>query len=73
MREGGTPKADESTDKLRECDSDKGGGGSKILEILWTSFKYGPSFPSKNLMLTRNGSFSCPPVNRPIITFTTGL
>ena len=30
MREGGTPKADESTDKLRECDSDRGGGESKI-------------------------------------------
>ena len=27
---GGTPKADEITDKLRECDSDKGGGGKKI-------------------------------------------
>ena len=25
--EGGTQKADDSTDKLRECDSDKGGGG----------------------------------------------
>ena len=40
--EGGTQKADDSTDKLRECDSDKGEGGSKILEILRTSFKYGP-------------------------------
>ena len=27
---GGSPKADNSTDKLRECDSDKGGGGQKI-------------------------------------------
>ena len=26
---GDTPKADKSTDKLRECDSDKGGGGAK--------------------------------------------
>ena len=42
MREGGTPKADESTDKLRECDSDKGGGESKNPKILLTSFKYGP-------------------------------
>ena len=29
-REGGTPKADDSTDKLRECDSDKGDGGQKF-------------------------------------------
>ena len=29
---GGTPKADESTDKLREFDSEKGGGGQKISE-----------------------------------------
>ena len=35
--EGGTQKADESTDKLRDCDSDK--GGSNSLEILG---KYGP-------------------------------
>ena len=27
--EGGTQKADDSTDKSRECDSDKGGGGIK--------------------------------------------
>ena len=27
---GGTPKADKSTDKLRECDTDNGGGGNKI-------------------------------------------
>ena len=27
---GGTPKADDSTDKLRECDSDMGEGGLKI-------------------------------------------
>ena len=26
---GGPPKADDSTDKLRECDSDKGGGVKK--------------------------------------------
>ena len=28
--EGGSPKAYDSTDKLRECHSDKGGGGQKI-------------------------------------------
>ena len=39
--EGGTPKADDSTDKLRECVRDKG-GGAKNPEILRTSFKYGP-------------------------------
>ena len=27
---GGPPKADDSTDKLRECDNDKGGVGQKI-------------------------------------------
>ena len=27
---GGTPRAGESTDKLRECENDKGGGGPKI-------------------------------------------
>ena len=33
--EGGSPKADDSTDKLRECDSDKGegGGGQKIRKL----------------------------------------
>ena len=32
--EGGPPKADDSTDKLRECDSDKRGGrGSKNPKI----------------------------------------
>ena len=41
-RGGGTQKADKSTDEMCECDSDKGGGGSKNLEIVWTSFKYGP-------------------------------
>ena len=40
--EGGTQKADDSTEKLRECDSDKGGRGSKIPEILRTPFKYSP-------------------------------
>ena len=29
-REGGWSKRDDSTDRLRELDSDKGGGGQKI-------------------------------------------
>ena len=40
--EGGPPKADESTDKLRECDSDKGGRGSKNPTILQTSYVHDP-------------------------------
>ena len=28
---GGTQKADESADKLRQCDSDKGEGGSNVI------------------------------------------
>ena len=36
---GGTPKADEISDKLHNCDGDKGRGrGYKIPEILWTSY-----------------------------------
>ena len=38
----GNQKADVSTDKLLESDSDKG-RGKKNLEILLTTFKYGPS------------------------------
>ena len=42
-REGGCPKRDNSTDRLREWDSDKGGGkGAKNPKILRTSFKYRP-------------------------------
>ena len=33
----GSPKADDSTDKLRGCDSDKGGGGKKT-KIVQTSY-----------------------------------
>ena len=39
--EGGLPKADDNTDKLRECDSDKG-EGVKNPKILQTSFMYMP-------------------------------
>ena len=38
--EGGTPKADKSTDKLRDCD--KGGRRSKIPKHLQTSYKHAP-------------------------------
>ena len=38
-REGGWSKRDDSTDRLREWDSDKGGRGSKNPKILRTSFK----------------------------------
>ena len=41
-REGGWSKRDDSTDRLREWDSDKGGRGSKNPKILRTSFKYRP-------------------------------
>ena len=39
-REGGWSKRDDSTERLREWDSDKGGRGSKNLKILRMSFKY---------------------------------
>ena len=39
---GGWSKRDDSTDRLHEWDSDKGGRGSKNLKILRTSFKYRP-------------------------------
>ena len=42
QREGGWSKRDDSTDRLREWDSDKGGGGQKIQNFLRTSFKYRP-------------------------------
>ena len=41
-REGGWSKHDDSIDRLREWDSDKGGRGSKNPKILRTSFKYHP-------------------------------
>ena len=42
-RERGCPNRYNSTDRLLEWDSDKGGRGLKILKILWMSlFKYGP-------------------------------
>ena len=34
--EGGPPKADDSTDKLRQCDSDKGGGVKNFADVLCT-------------------------------------
>ena len=37
---GGTPKPDESTDKLRECENDR--GVLEIPKILQTSYVYGP-------------------------------
>ena len=42
---GGTPKADASTDKLRGCDSDKGGGGKKF-EVFADVMCTGPFLPS---------------------------
>ena len=36
-RGGGAPNADNRTDKLRECDTDKGGGGPKNPKILYIS------------------------------------
>ena len=49
-REGGWSKRDDSTDRLREWDSDKGGRGSKNPKILRTSFKYRPKdFPGANV------------------------
>ena len=43
--EGGvTPKEDDGTDKLRECDGDKGERGSKHPKILRTSYVHAPSF-----------------------------
>ena len=41
-RERGWQKSDNSTDRLREWDSDKGGRGFKNPNIMRTSFKYGP-------------------------------
>ena len=41
-REGSWSKRDDSTDRLREWDSDKGGRGSKNPKILLASFKYRP-------------------------------
>ena len=41
-REGGWSKCDDSTDRLREWDSDKGGGGPKNPKSLRTSFNYRP-------------------------------
>ena len=41
-REGGWSKCDDSTDRLREWDSDEGGRGSKNPKILRTSFEYRP-------------------------------
>ena len=38
----GSPKRANSTNKLHEWHSDRGGEGSKSPEILWTSFKYCP-------------------------------
>ena len=51
--EGGPPKADGSTDKLHECDSDKGGGGSKNQKNLQTSYVHAPllSLPSFSISL----------------------
>ena len=37
---GGTQKADESADKLRQCDSDKGEGGQMSFVICHMSFLY---------------------------------
>ena len=36
------PNADKSTDRLRECDSDKRGGMSIIMKILRASYVNGP-------------------------------
>ena len=33
---GGPPKADDSTDKMRECDSDKGEGDKKSADVICT-------------------------------------
>ena len=38
----GTPKAHESTEMLRECDSDKGEGGPKIQTFLGMSYVHAP-------------------------------
>ena len=40
----GCQKHDDSTDRLRDMDSDKGGGGPKLWKKCLTSFMDGPSF-----------------------------
>ena len=44
---GGPPKADDSTDKLCECDNDKGGRVSKNPKMLPTSYVHAPLTESK--------------------------
>ena len=44
MREGGCQKSDDSTDRLRDMDSDIGGRGPKLWKNCVTSFMDGSSF-----------------------------
>ena len=50
---GGTPKADESTDKLRECDNDKEGGVQKsenFDEVICRGYSFSPSLACSPLL-----------------------
>ena len=44
-REGGWSKRDDSTDRLREWDSDKGGGGPKIRKFCGRHLSIAPWCP----------------------------